>query len=661
VSAGELYAYSNGGDGKPGCPTAPEVVCSLQSALAETVPGDTVLLASPPAAEPYKGNWTVATEGTGPTAPVTIEPAPGITDPTLDGEGETGPEGPILMLTNAVSVAITGVSFVDGVNNSTSGGGAIDAGDESAGGTLTIADATFSGNTAEGDGGAIDMGDGGGGYGSLVVTGSTFTSNHGDDGGAIDAADNGGSGPVTVTSSTFTGNKGGSDGGAIDVGDEGGSATVSVSSSTFTTDQAVFGGAVDADDNSGSGSMSVTDSTFTGNTGTGTAGAIALGDHGGSATTTVTGSSFRSNVTGGDGGAIDNATSNGFSTLTVRQSSFAANRAINGGGAIDNADFSGTGTLSVAGSTFSDNTVTEYDGGAIDNADDAGSGTVSISESTFAGNTAHFDGGALDNADYGGSGTLTVSHTTFTGNHAAHGASVTSGDSGTMSATGDLFDGGCVQGAGTWADRGFNVAADGSCLATSRPATDRVSTAVSKLGPLRTYGGPTATIPLAATNPAIALIPASTTVTLDGVPVKLCPRTDQRGVAAPAGAKCDSGAMQSVADTVTGAGRPASTTVKKSVTLTARITPGSALPAAIPAPTGAVIFTVGTRIMCQSTALTARTGTTPVTVSCSTKRLPKGTDHVTVTYRSTDGYAVASRVFVEHVRPAKKKKKKKHH
>jgi hypothetical protein len=493
-----------------------------------------------------------------------------------------------------------------------------------------------------------------GGSESLVVTDSTFTSNHGVDGGAIDAGDNGGSGSVTVESSIFGANSSSADGGAIDVGDHGGSAAVTVSGSTFTSGQAGKGGAIDAGDNGGSGSVTVESSTFTANTGSGTGGAIVVGDDGGSATTTVTGSTFRSNVTGGDGGAIDNATDDGFGTLSVNQSSFYANRAGNGGGAIDNGDYDGVATLTVRASTFSGNIVTAYDGGAIDNGDDGGSGTLTVSESTFAGNTAHADGGALDNADFGGSGTLTVSHTTFTGNHAANGANVTNSTYGAVDAAGDLFNGGCVRGAGTWVDRGFNAASDRSCLATSPPATDRVSAAVTKLEPLRTYGGPTATFPLAATNPAIGLVPASTTVTLGGVPMKICPRTDQRGVTSPSGGRCDAGAMQSAADNVAGSGRPSTTTVGKPVALSALIRPGSGLPAAVPAPTGSVSFTIGATLLCKTTVLTVHTGATPVTASCTTKRLPKGTDHVTVTYRSINGYATAVRRFSEHVHPLKK-------
>ena len=113
---------------------------------------------------------------------------------------------------------------------------------------------TFSSNTASaGTGGAINTGDASG-TGTLTVAASTFSSNSASgSGGAIDAGDYGGNDVATVSASTFSGNSAiNFDGGAIDNGDDGGSGTLIVSSSTFLGNNAVTGGTVD---NGGTGTV----------------------------------------------------------------------------------------------------------------------------------------------------------------------------------------------------------------------------------------------------------------------------------------------------------------------------------------------------------------------------------------------------------------------
>jgi hypothetical protein len=86
-----------------------------------------------------------------------------------------------------------------------------------------------------------------------------------------------------------------------------------------------------------------------------------------------------------------------------------------------------------------------------------------------------------------------------------------------------------------FASGGFNIASDGTCrldAATDLPSTDPL------LGPLADNGGPTQSHLPGPTSPAIDAVPSGTT--------GLCPGlgTDQRGVARPAGAACDIGAVE---------------------------------------------------------------------------------------------------------------------
>jgi hypothetical protein len=289
----------------------------------------------------------------------------------------------------------------------------------------------------------------------------------------------------------------------------------------------------------------------------------------------VTSSTFTSNRADNEGGAIDSADNNGLGTLSVSESTFASNNATRSGGAVD----SGLAALTVKGSTFSANSVGTGNGGAIDNGDNSGSGTLLASEVTIKGNTAG-KGGGIYNGGGTGSGTASIWDTTFAGNHASSGASVA--DLNIPSAVfvaGDVFSGSCAQGSGTWIDKGFNAATDTSCVGSQKPSSDKVSAATADLGALTVMGGPTPTVPLLAANPALGPVPASTTVTLGGVPVRLCARTDQRGVSS------------------------AAAIVGKAVVLSARVIPAKGLEPSLPGLTGSVIFIKGTKVLCQTSAL----------------------------------------------------------
>ena len=125
-------------------------------------------------------------------------------------------------------------------NGSAASGGGI----ENNGGTLTVTDSTFSGNSAVGTGSdpidCLDKCYGGGidnDGGTLTVTGSTFSGNEsvGEGGGIANVN----SGTVTVTNSTFSGNGAGVVGGGIS--NEG---TLTVTYSTFSENGSNVGGGI---------------------------------------------------------------------------------------------------------------------------------------------------------------------------------------------------------------------------------------------------------------------------------------------------------------------------------------------------------------------------------------------------------------------------------
>jgi trimeric autotransporter adhesin len=346
-----LYAGASA-SGSANC-SSPANACTLSTAIGDTAPGDVVALVTAgvegSASTYYSGGFSIGTPGTSAALPVVIEPAPGVTNPILDGGSTQG----VFDVTNDMHLVIDGVTIQNG-NSDGSGGGITN----DAGGVLTVNNSTFTNNTVGTGGGAIDNGSGG--TGTLTVNDSTFADNTAGDGGAIDNGDGTGSndgvgtGTLTVNDSTFTGNGAGV-GGAIDNGDQG-TGTLTVTDSTFTGNGADYGGAID-------------------------------NDLGGTGTLTVSNSTFSSNTAEMDGGAIDNADNSGLGTLSVSNSTFTGNSATFGdGGAIDNGD-DGTGTLTVTNSTFTGNSA-GLDGGTIDNGfngSGGGTGNGRVAADIFAG------------------------------------------------------------------------------------------------------------------------------------------------------------------------------------------------------------------------------------------------------------------------------------
>jgi hypothetical protein len=88
---------------------------------------------------------------------------------------------------------------------------------------------------------------------------------------------------------------------------------------------------------------------------------------------------------------------------------------------------------------------------------------------------------------------------------------------------------------------GHNLSDDASCadLFTQTGDLNSTSAGLDPAG-LKNNGGPTETIALLATSPAVNAIPVSSCTDLSGLPTK----TDQRGVPRPQGPACDIGAYE---------------------------------------------------------------------------------------------------------------------
>ena len=147
---------------------------------------------------------------------------------------------------NHGTLAVTRVTFSgNSLHGTYSEGGAIY---NDAGGSVSITNSTFSGNSAGAGGGVYNY------RGTLDVTGSTFTGNNASgSGGAIE---NTIFGDMTVTDSTFSGNTAGNGGGGID-----NFGTLDVTGSSFANNTAHVGAAIV----NNSGTLTLTGSTFSGN------------------------------------------------------------------------------------------------------------------------------------------------------------------------------------------------------------------------------------------------------------------------------------------------------------------------------------------------------------------------------------------------------------
>jgi hypothetical protein len=201
----------------------------------------------------------------------------------------------------------------------------------------------------------------------------------------------------------------------------------------------------------------------------------------------VLNSTFSGNHADTGGGAIYN-TSFALQGMVVTNSTFTGNftSGVGGsGGAISNA---GSNPATVTNSTFSLNTTSN--GGAIYNNN---SNTMRVTNSTFSSNSALVNGGGILNI-----GTMMIlTNDTFQGNSAAIAGGIFN-NFGTAILTNSIVDNSGVGGnCGLVTNGGNNLDSDGSCVGAPAP-----SIMLDPAG-LQYNGGPTKTIALQASSPAI--------------------------------------------------------------------------------------------------------------------------------------------------------------
>ncbi len=264
------------------------------------------------------------------------------------------------------------------------------------------------------------------------------------------------------------------------------------------------------------------------------------------------------------GGAVD---FHDRGTFTVSDSTFIGNSATQAGAVINEATDTGA-SMSIIDSTFSDNSSLTYDGGAVeslagtsttlsgdtfvDNQGKGGAavyaaGTMAIDNSTFTDNVGGTDGGgAIQN-----SGQLTITRSTLSGNSAPYGANIHTYQTGgssppttmlamTIVANGQGGGGNC-SGTDPVTDGGYNIDTGTSC---GFSAIGSLSNTNPQLQPLANNGGPTETMALPSTSPAVDAVPPT---------FSLCSGVDQRGVTRPQGPRCDIGAFELVEKATAGA------------------------------------------------------------------------------------------------------------
>ena len=242
------------------------------------------------------------------------------------------------------------------------------------GGTATVRNSTFTGNTATLDGGAL----------YLEV------------------------GRMIVDRCVFSGNSAGSEGGAIA---RGGPDSLVIKNSRFDGNSADSGGALYLN---GAQAVTITGSAFTGNKSTVTSGG-AIHAQGGIVLTVKT-SSFFGNTTTANGGAI--ALTGTGTSLLLAASTVSGNAGVEGGGI-----YAGLGAkLTVTGGTFIGNSASIGGGGIHTTGTGASAVDVSITGTLFQGNRAD-RGGAVETD---GDGTVLVKAVRVIGNLA------TSNDGGGM-------------------------------------------------------------------------------------------------------------------------------------------------------------------------------------------------------------------------------------
>lgn len=384
-----------------------------------------------------------------------------------------------------------------------------------------------------------------------------------------------------------------------------GATSVTVSGATFTDNGADSGASSYTESGGGiyfepaetateSSSLDVTSSDFEGNTaGTnavGRGGAInflVLGNGAGDQRLNLESDTFHANTAGGTAGAGD-------------------------GGAVYADGVVATSHEVISDSTFAGNStsagnVLGYGGGLSIETASIPNGSTTLTNDSFTGNRA--GGPATTGASAGGGvfvrtpaqGSISLVNNTITANTASGNAAAGGGVSGPASvsfantiAAGNTAATGADCGAATTASAGGNIETATSCGFTA--AGDHQNTD-PKLGPLADNGGGVQT-----------LLPQPDSPALGAGVAQLCPSTDERGLARPANAGCDSGAVEVQRGSVT-------TGAATAVTSTTATIGGSAAPGEV---AGTVTIQYGTTTAyggtSPGTTLAARAASTPFSI-----------------------------------------------
>jgi hypothetical protein len=343
------------------------------------------------------------------------------------------------------SVTLAGLTITRGQATGNQYGGGI-----SNAGSLTITDATLSGDRAVFGGGIFNSG-------LLNITDAALSGNSAQGGGIGNLG-----GTVNVSRCTFTGNTSVGGGGINNLG------------GTLTVTDSIFSGNSAFNENAGGGiynhygRATVINSTFSRNLS-----AYGAGLHNGGGTLTVIGST----ISGSTGSGIFN---NFGGMVSVISSTLSGNSAGQGGGIFN----SSRGTLTVINSTLSGNRATDNTlgfGGGIYNDGGVFAATATVANSTLSGNFAAAAGGGLYQVS---SGSLTVRNTLVARNTARSSPDVS----------------------GSLNSQGYNLIGDGTG-GNGWTDTDLVGTHDAPmnplLGPLQDNGGPNQTMALLPGSPAL--------------------------------------------------------------------------------------------------------------------------------------------------------------
>lgn len=422
---------------------------------------------------------------------------------TVDGAGQNvtisgNDTVRVFYVNSGVTLNLNQLTIANGRATDESGGGLYNSG-----GTITVTESTFSGNSA---GNYRGLGSGGGianSNGAVTVNNSTFSGNFAFSAGGAIMMDGG---VLAVVDSTFSGNGAGLGGGILDA-----SNSTMIRNNTFTNNHAFGSGTWNSDGAGGgifnaSNSSIIQDNTFTDNSAS-------------------SGSPFGGDY--GSGGGIYNASGG----PTIRNNVFNHNSArgegqysSGGGGGIYNGS---SGTPLIHNNTFNANSADDIGGGIWNHG-----GTMIVSNNTFSGNIAGTGGGVSN-----WSGTAIIVNSTFSGGSSNTGGGIHNNSNGTVTLQNtivgnSLWGGNCN---GTITDGGGNLSyPDATCPGLQ---------ADPKLGPLQNNGGPTHTMALL---PGSAALDAGNDAICAAPPVN---NLDQRGITRPQGAHCDIGAYEAVQGT----------------------------------------------------------------------------------------------------------------